>query len=110
MCVCVCVCVSQAHLCSSSLCLRRAVGACLRQLAQLEAVEVCVHAVTLKESPRRELSPLGEHQHFIFNMLSKFYIHPKSQLYNKLITLFVKLLPKETDHTGLKGTVSHSQV
>uniref|UniRef100_A0A8C2ZDS5 HEAT repeat containing 5A n=1 Tax=Cyclopterus lumpus TaxID=8103 RepID=A0A8C2ZDS5_CYCLU len=40
-----------AHLCSSSLCLRRAVGACLRQLAQLEAVEVCVHAVTLvKES------------------------------------------------------------
>ncbi|TNN87383.1 HEAT repeat-containing protein 5A [Liparis tanakae] len=47
-----------AHLSSSSLCLRRAVGACLRQLAQLEAVEVCVHAVTLKESPRRELSPL----------------------------------------------------
>ncbi|XP_034418992.1 HEAT repeat-containing protein 5A isoform X2 [Cyclopterus lumpus] len=48
-----------AHLCSSSLCLRRAVGACLRQLAQLEAVEVCVHAVTLvKESPRRERTQL----------------------------------------------------
>ncbi|XP_041668819.1 HEAT repeat-containing protein 5A isoform X4 [Cheilinus undulatus] len=48
-----------AHLCSSFLCLRRAVVACLRQLVQREAVEVSEHAVTLvKELPRRENTQL----------------------------------------------------
>ncbi|XP_074517821.1 HEAT repeat-containing protein 5A [Sebastes fasciatus] len=48
-----------AHLCSSYLCLRRAVVACLRQLVQREAVEVCEHAVTLvKELPRRDNTQL----------------------------------------------------
>ncbi|XP_063039810.1 HEAT repeat-containing protein 5A isoform X2 [Engraulis encrasicolus] len=43
------------NMCSSYLLLRRAVVACLRQLAQREAVEVCEHAVTLvKELPRRD--------------------------------------------------------
>uniref|UniRef100_A0A8D3C7S6 HEAT repeat-containing protein 5A n=1 Tax=Scophthalmus maximus TaxID=52904 RepID=A0A8D3C7S6_SCOMX len=36
-----------ANLCSSYLCLRRAVVACLRQLVQREALEVSEHAVTL---------------------------------------------------------------
>ncbi|XP_035465938.2 HEAT repeat-containing protein 5A isoform X2 [Scophthalmus maximus] len=44
-----------ANLCSSYLCLRRAVVACLRQLVQREALEVSEHAVTLvKELPRRD--------------------------------------------------------
>nr|XP_046269809.1 HEAT repeat-containing protein 5A isoform X2 [Scatophagus argus] len=48
-----------AHLCSSYLCLRRAVVACLRQLVQREALEVCGHAVTLvKELPRRDNTQL----------------------------------------------------
>nr|XP_020510294.1 HEAT repeat-containing protein 5A isoform X2 [Labrus bergylta] len=48
-----------AHLCSSYLCLRRAVVACLRQLVQREAVEVSEHAVTLvKELPRRDNTQL----------------------------------------------------
>ncbi|XP_076835147.1 HEAT repeat-containing protein 5A isoform X2 [Brachyhypopomus gauderio] len=47
------------NLCSSFLSLRRAVVACLRQLAQREAVEVSEHAVTLvKELPRRDYSQL----------------------------------------------------
>uniref|UniRef100_A0A672QC35 HEAT repeat-containing protein 5A n=1 Tax=Sinocyclocheilus grahami TaxID=75366 RepID=A0A672QC35_SINGR len=49
------------NLCSSYLSLRRAVVACLRQLAQREAVEVSEHAVALvKELPRRDNTQLGE--------------------------------------------------
>ncbi|XP_057200170.1 HEAT repeat-containing protein 5A isoform X1 [Triplophysa rosa] len=47
------------NLCSSYLSLRRAVVACLRQLAQREAVEVSEHAVALvKELPRRDNTQL----------------------------------------------------
>ncbi|XP_017331866.1 HEAT repeat-containing protein 5A isoform X5 [Ictalurus punctatus] len=47
------------NLCSSYLYLRRAVVACLRQLAQREAVEVSEHAVALvKELPRRDNTQL----------------------------------------------------
>ncbi|XP_069008944.1 HEAT repeat-containing protein 5A isoform X2 [Embiotoca jacksoni] len=48
-----------ANLCSSFLCLRRAVVACLRQLVQREALEVSEHAITLvKELPRRDNTQL----------------------------------------------------
>lgn len=40
-------CVMQVHLCSSHLLLRRAAVACLRQLAQREAAEVCEYAMSL---------------------------------------------------------------
>ncbi len=51
----------QINLCSSYLSLRRAVVACLRQLAQREAVEVSAHAVAfVKELPRRDNTQLGE--------------------------------------------------
>ncbi|XP_052436456.1 HEAT repeat-containing protein 5A isoform X1 [Carassius gibelio] len=47
------------NLCSSYLYLRRAVVACLRQLAQREAVEVSEHAIALvKELPRRDNTQL----------------------------------------------------
>ncbi|XP_030626856.1 HEAT repeat-containing protein 5A [Chanos chanos] len=47
------------NLCSSSLCLRRAVVACLRQLAQREAADVSEHAITLvKDLPRRDNTQL----------------------------------------------------
>uniref|UniRef100_A0A3B4DII9 HEAT repeat-containing protein 5A n=1 Tax=Pygocentrus nattereri TaxID=42514 RepID=A0A3B4DII9_PYGNA len=49
------------NLCSLYLSLRRAVVACLRQLAQRETVEVSEHAVALvKELPRRDNTQLGE--------------------------------------------------
>lgn len=55
----------QANLCSSYLSLRRAVVACLRQLAQREAVEVSEHAVALvKDLPRRDNSLLGEKRNY----------------------------------------------
>uniref|UniRef100_A0A667Y2I2 HEAT repeat-containing protein 5A n=1 Tax=Myripristis murdjan TaxID=586833 RepID=A0A667Y2I2_9TELE len=48
------------NLCSSYLCLRRAVVACLRQLAQREALEVSEHAVALvKDLPRRDNTQLA---------------------------------------------------
>ncbi|XP_026160958.1 HEAT repeat-containing protein 5A, partial [Mastacembelus armatus] len=51
--------VCQSNLCSSYLCLRRAVVACLRQLVQREALGVSEHAVTLvKELPRRDNTQL----------------------------------------------------
>ncbi|XP_047467316.1 HEAT repeat-containing protein 5A [Mugil cephalus] len=47
------------NLCSSFLCLRRAVVACLRQLVQREALAVSEHAVALvKELPRRDNNQL----------------------------------------------------
>ncbi|XP_061675277.1 HEAT repeat-containing protein 5A isoform X3 [Syngnathoides biaculeatus] len=49
-----------ANLCSSHLCLRRAVVACLRQLVQREAPEVCELAVTeVKHLQRRDNTRLG---------------------------------------------------
>ncbi|XP_053700963.1 HEAT repeat-containing protein 5A [Synchiropus splendidus] len=52
-------CSMLAHLGGSHWCLRRAVVACLRQLVQREALEVCERAVTLvKEVPRRDHSQL----------------------------------------------------
>lgn len=50
----------QVNLCSPYLYLRKAVVACLRQLAQREAVEVSEHAVDLvKELPQRDNTQLG---------------------------------------------------
>uniref|UniRef100_A0A8B9KY74 HEAT repeat-containing protein 5B n=1 Tax=Astyanax mexicanus TaxID=7994 RepID=A0A8B9KY74_ASTMX len=46
-CLCVNFCVLYVHLCSSHLLLRRAAVACLRQLAQREAAEVCAYAMSL---------------------------------------------------------------
>uniref|UniRef100_A0A8C5FXC8 HEAT repeat containing 5B n=1 Tax=Gadus morhua TaxID=8049 RepID=A0A8C5FXC8_GADMO len=52
-----CLCV---HLCSSHLLLRRAAVACLRQLAQREAAEVCAYAMSLaKRLPRSLCSSLN---------------------------------------------------
>uniref|UniRef100_A0A4W5NBE7 Uncharacterized protein n=1 Tax=Hucho hucho TaxID=62062 RepID=A0A4W5NBE7_9TELE len=49
------------NLCSSYLSLRRSVLACLKQLAQKEALEVSEHAVALvKELPRRDNTPQPE--------------------------------------------------
>lgn len=69
-----CAFLFQANLCSSFLCLRRAVVACLRQLVQREALEVSEHAVTLvKELPRRDNTQLGERK-FIFTGNLPFFL------------------------------------
>uniref|UniRef100_A0A7N6F8A7 HEAT repeat-containing protein 5A n=1 Tax=Anabas testudineus TaxID=64144 RepID=A0A7N6F8A7_ANATE len=61
-----------AHLCSSYLCLRRAVVACLRQLVQREALEVSEHAVTLvKELPRRDNTQLVGLEGALFTLLDR---------------------------------------
>uniref|UniRef100_A0A3B4UBB4 HEAT repeat-containing protein 5A n=1 Tax=Seriola dumerili TaxID=41447 RepID=A0A3B4UBB4_SERDU len=61
-----------ANLCSSYLCLRRAVVACLRQLVQREALEVSEHAVTLvKELPRRDNTQLVGLEGALFTLLDR---------------------------------------
>uniref|UniRef100_A0A8D0A2I1 HEAT repeat-containing protein 5A n=1 Tax=Sander lucioperca TaxID=283035 RepID=A0A8D0A2I1_SANLU len=61
-----------AHLCSSYLCLRQAVVACLRQLVQREALEVSQHAVTLvKELPRRDNTQLVGLEGALFTLLDR---------------------------------------
>uniref|UniRef100_A0A8C4ZT11 HEAT repeat containing 5B n=1 Tax=Gadus morhua TaxID=8049 RepID=A0A8C4ZT11_GADMO len=57
---CLCVRIHPVHLCSSHLLLRRAAVACLRQLAQREAAEVCAYAMSLaKRLPRSLCSSLN---------------------------------------------------
>uniref|UniRef100_A0AAQ5YVX3 HEAT repeat-containing protein 5A n=1 Tax=Amphiprion ocellaris TaxID=80972 RepID=A0AAQ5YVX3_AMPOC len=61
-----------ANLCSSFLCLRRAVVACLRQLVQREALEVSEHAVALvKELPRRDNTQLVGLEGALFTLLDR---------------------------------------
>ena len=47
----------QVHLCSSHLLLRRAAVACLRQLAQREAAEVCEYAMSLAKNAGDKENP-----------------------------------------------------
>lgn len=51
--------IPQVHLCSPHLILRRAVLACLRQLAQREAAEVSEHAMTMAKDGQ-ECLKMGE--------------------------------------------------
>uniref|UniRef100_A0AC11AUY1 HEAT repeat containing 5B n=1 Tax=Ovis aries TaxID=9940 RepID=A0AC11AUY1_SHEEP len=102
------------HLCSSHLLLRRAAVACLRQLAQREAAEVCEYAMSLaknsgdKESSGTNVSP------FAPGASSRSDIHCRHQGVNITETglegLLFGMLDRETDRklcSDIHDTLGH---
>ncbi|XP_047300768.1 HEAT repeat-containing protein 5B isoform X6 [Homo sapiens] len=102
------------HLCSSHLLLRRAAVACLRQLAQREAAEVCEYAMSLakntgdKESSSANVSP------FAPGVSSRTDIHCRHQGVNITETglegLLFGMLDRETDRklcSDIHDTLGH---
>ncbi|XP_045683749.1 HEAT repeat-containing protein 5B isoform X1 [Phyllostomus hastatus] len=102
------------HLCSSHLLLRRAAVACLRQLAQREAAEVCEYAMSLaknagdKESSGANVSP------FAPGVSSQSDIHCRHQGVNITETglegLLFGMLDRETDRklcSDIHDTLGH---
>nr|XP_020745704.1 HEAT repeat-containing protein 5B [Odocoileus virginianus texanus] len=102
------------HLCSSHLLLRRAAVACLRQLAQREAAEVCEYAMSLvknsgdKESSGTHVSP------FAPGASSRSDIHCRHQGVNITETglegLLFGMLDRETDRklcSDIHDTLGH---
>ncbi|XP_072794024.1 HEAT repeat-containing protein 5B isoform X2 [Vicugna pacos] len=102
------------HLCSSHLLLRRAAVACLRQLAQREAAEVCEYAMSLaknagdKESSGASVSP------FAPGVSSRSDIHCRHQGVNITETglegLLFGMLDRETDRklcSDIHDTLGH---
>ncbi|KAM7078672.1 HEAT repeat-containing protein 5B isoform 3-T4 [Molossus nigricans] len=102
------------HLCSSHLLLRRAAVACLRQLAQREAAEVCEYAMSLaknagdKESSGAHVSP------FAPGVSSQSDIHCRHQGVNITETglegLLFGMLDRETDRklcSDIHDTLGH---
>ncbi|XP_077885513.1 HEAT repeat-containing protein 5B isoform X3 [Ictidomys tridecemlineatus] len=102
------------HLCSSHLLLRRAAVACLRQLAQREAAEVCEYAMSLaknagdKESSGANVSP------FAPGVSSRSDIHCRHQGVNITETglegLLFGMLDRETDRklcSDIHDTLGH---
>ncbi|ELW63959.1 HEAT repeat-containing protein 5B [Tupaia chinensis] len=102
------------HLCSSHLLLRRAAVACLRQLAQREAAEVCEYAMSLaknagdKESSGSNVSP------FAPGVSSRSDIHCRHQGVNITETglegLLFGMLDRETDRklcSDIHDTLGH---
>ncbi|XP_066234605.1 HEAT repeat-containing protein 5B isoform X1 [Saccopteryx leptura] len=102
------------HLCSSHLLLRRAAVACLRQLAQREAAEVCEYAMSLaknagdKESSGTNVSP------FAPGVSSQSDIHCRHQGVNITETglegLLFGMLDRETDRklcSDIHDTLGH---
>ncbi|KAF3826502.1 hypothetical protein GH733_009027 [Mirounga leonina] len=102
------------HLCSSHLLLRRAAVACLRQLAQREAAEVCEYAMSLaknagdKENPGTHVNP------FAPGVSSRSDIHCRHQGVNITETglegLLFGMLDRETDRklcSDIHDTLGH---
>ncbi|TKC44690.1 hypothetical protein EI555_001816 [Monodon monoceros] len=102
------------HLCSSHLLLRRAAVACLRQLAQREAAEVCEYAMSLaknagdKESSGANVSP------FAPGVSSRSDVHCRHQGVNITETglegLLFGMLDRETDRklcSDIHDTLGH---
>ncbi|CAO2604293.1 HEAT repeat-containing protein 5B [Lemmus lemmus] len=102
------------HLCSSHLLLRRAAVACLRQLAQREAAEVCEYAMSLaknagdKESAGANVSP------FVPGVSHRGDIHCRHQGVNITDTglegLLFGMLDRETDRklcSDIHDTLGH---
>lgn len=79
----------QVHLCSSHLLLRRAAVACLRQLAQREAAEVCEYAMSLaKNAGDKESSGTSKLPHkSIFFLCTYFTIAKEYCSLNNIIAL-----------------------
>ncbi|ERE68132.1 HEAT repeat-containing protein 5B isoform 1 [Cricetulus griseus] len=106
--------ITKVHLCSSHLLLRRAAVACLRQLAQREAAEVCEYAMSLaknagdKESGGANVSP------FLPGVSHRGDIHCRHQGVNITDTglegLLFGMLDRETDRklcSDIHDTLGH---
>lgn len=102
------------HLCSSHLLLRRAAVACLRQLAQREAAEVCEYAMSLaKNAGDKEISG-GNVSPFAPGVSSRSDIHCRHQGVNITDTglegLLFGMLDRETDRklcSDIHDTLGH---
>ncbi|EDL38467.1 mCG1040528, isoform CRA_b, partial [Mus musculus] len=102
------------HLCSSHLLLRRAAVACLRQLAQREAAEVCEYAMSLaKNAGDKEISG-GNVNPFTPGVSSRSDVHCRHQGVNITDTglegLLFGMLDRETDRklcSDIHDTLGH---
>ncbi|XP_019061162.1 HEAT repeat-containing protein 5B isoform X2 [Fukomys damarensis] len=102
------------HLCSSHLLLRRAAVACLRQLAQREAAEVCEYAMNLAKSAGDKESSGANVNPFAPGVSSRSDIHCRHQGVNITETglegLLFGMLDRETDRklcSDIHDTLGH---
>ncbi|XP_012868974.1 PREDICTED: HEAT repeat-containing protein 5B [Dipodomys ordii] len=102
------------HLCSSHLLLRRAAVACLRQLAQREAAEVCEYAMSLAKNAGDKESSSGNVNPFAPGVSSQSDIHCRHQGVNITETglegLLFGMLDRETDRklcSDIHDTLGH---
>uniref|UniRef100_H0VKU8 HEAT repeat containing 5B n=1 Tax=Cavia porcellus TaxID=10141 RepID=H0VKU8_CAVPO len=102
------------HLCSSHLLLRRAAVACLRQLAQREAAEVCEYAMSLAKNAGDKESSGGNVSPFAPGVSSRSDIHCRHQGVNITETglegLLFGMLDRETDRklcSDIHDTLGH---
>ncbi|XP_042531412.1 HEAT repeat-containing protein 5B [Dipodomys merriami] len=102
------------HLCSSHLLLRRAAVACLRQLAQREAAEVCEYAMSLAKNAGDKESSGGNVNPFAPGVSSQSDIHCRHQGVNITETglegLLFGMLDRETDRklcSDIHDTLGH---
>uniref|UniRef100_A0A2K6GY98 HEAT repeat containing 5B n=1 Tax=Propithecus coquereli TaxID=379532 RepID=A0A2K6GY98_PROCO len=102
------------HLCSSHLLLRRAAVACLRQLAQREAAEVCEYAMSLAKNAGDKESSGANVNPFAPGVSSRSDIHCRHQGVNITETglegLLFGMLDRETDRklcSDIHDTLGH---
>ncbi|XP_004627775.1 HEAT repeat-containing protein 5B [Octodon degus] len=102
------------HLCSSHLLLRRAAVACLRQLAQREAAEVCEYAMSLAKNAGDKESSGGHVNPFAPGVSCRSDIHCRHQGVNITETglegLLFGMLDRETDRklcSDIHDTLGH---
>ncbi|XP_023372438.1 HEAT repeat-containing protein 5B [Otolemur garnettii] len=102
------------HLCSSHLLLRRAAVACLRQLAQREAAEVCEYAMSLAKNAGDKESSGANVNPFAPGVCSRSDIHCRHQGVNITETglegLLFGMLDRETDRklcSDIHDTLGH---
>uniref|UniRef100_A0A5F8A7S6 HEAT repeat-containing protein 5B n=1 Tax=Macaca mulatta TaxID=9544 RepID=A0A5F8A7S6_MACMU len=102
------------HLCSSHLLLRRAAVACLRQLAQREAAEVCEYAMSLAKNAGDKESSSANVNPFAPGVSSRSDIHCRHQGVNITETglegLLFGMLDRETDRklcSDIHDTLGH---
>uniref|UniRef100_A0A5F9CHJ4 HEAT repeat-containing protein 5B n=1 Tax=Oryctolagus cuniculus TaxID=9986 RepID=A0A5F9CHJ4_RABIT len=102
------------HLCSSHLLLRRAAVACLRQLAQREAAEVCEYAMSLAKNAGDKESSGANVNPFSPGVSSRSDIHCRHQGVNITETglegLLFGMLDRETDRklcSDIHDTLGH---
>lgn len=95
----------QVHLCSSHLLLRRAAVACLRQLAQREAAEVCEYAMSLakRAGDSKDNTTISEYK--LWTKAVCFIIIPHGDTVTLVNVDFVPGSDLNITETGLEGVL-----